>query len=100
MQLLRPVCDAAGAPAGWQLQPVVLPSWAASQHTAAAPAEVAEAAVADAVVSDDESAEANAGVHAFVRRALAMPVHGCACGVDGARMTQTPRQLLFKPISS
>ncbi len=67
MQLLRPVCDAAGAPAGWQLQPVVLPSWAASQHTAAAPAEAAEAAVADAAVSEDD--EATTGVRVSVHRA-------------------------------
>ena len=68
MHLLRPVCDAAGAPAGWQLQPVVLPSWAASQHTAAAPAEAAEAAVADAAVSEDDP-DPNSGVHACARRA-------------------------------
>ena len=87
MQLLRPVCDATGAPGGWQLQQVALPPWAAFQHTAAV---AAEAAIADEAVSAEPSDSSAPGVPArYTLGALATTKAKTWNNAPyGARMTQ------------
>ena len=85
MQLLRPVCDAAGAPGGWQLHQMALPPWAALQHSAAA---AAEAAIADEAVAEEPSDSPDSGAQ-VAECSAAGSCNGSMHAPHGARMTQT-----------